>query len=116
MPVDAPFLRAAFSWRRRSSSAFSSSSDMALPGLFGDYLQVYSYHLQLLHHLCRNSNDKHWLNFLSERSRRPSKKFSRIGAPDGLKGGPNKEWSRPRKNVATADRYSGLHAEPRLTW
>ena len=29
IPAAAPFLRAAFSWRRRSSSAFSSSSDIA---------------------------------------------------------------------------------------
>src|SRR2546423_11630264 len=29
MPVDAPFFRAAFSFRSRSNSAFSSSSDMA---------------------------------------------------------------------------------------
>src|SRR5215469_15465266 len=43
MPVDAPFLRTAFSLRRRSSSDFKSSSDMALPGLIIDKAQVYRY-------------------------------------------------------------------------
>src|SRR5262245_42538218 len=37
-PEDAPFLRAAFSARRRSSSAFSSSSDMRLPSCLAQSL------------------------------------------------------------------------------
>src|SRR5262245_47508986 len=36
MLEDAPFLSAAFSFRRRSSSAFISSSDMGSSRLFGD--------------------------------------------------------------------------------
>src|SRR4051812_13310010 len=43
IPEGAPFLRAAFSLRRRSSSAFSSSSDMASPSLFCDKTEVYRY-------------------------------------------------------------------------
>src|SRR5262249_60725762 len=41
MPEDAPFLSLAFSLRRRSSSAFSSSSDMVLPSLLIRRGEVY---------------------------------------------------------------------------